>query len=469
MSEQVSYYQQPEELPFTTSIQGNSMPRPQKSDTGTTHSAQNQWIYEQRGSIITAKIWNTPYTSVETSSHTSVPKTYDAEQKKRERLYGIADFRLRYGPETARQDILNDITSYLGEYRLQVQKYDFDQYYTHGQDGELKLRAKPSDISMTEIGEHAIKDRNARRLSTYKESADLMGIKKIESLVALAKQGDTILYASPPDPKVGFGYGFVYIGDVEVTNTQEKVLHMTAIRIDNKPTLDQFNSAFSMLTQQEVKHKEPNDFIRGIHLLKRTVHPSEVDFVLQGNFDFTPDANAQLRMQTVMRRLKPYKTHFTDSVLSGVSGEEQEEEFFNLENLTIQFAKEYDADIKNGKVGVFRGESKVSRQEYHRSVRENSHRPPPVSGGSCPENQMTQSPDMYGIGSTFGSPTMVVSYSPMGVTQSGVECKPIVCPACGWKPIGAQLNQVGITIKSCPQEIEDKKTGKKKLCGYTPK
>lgn len=319
------------------------------------------------------------------------------EIKEPERFHDGYVFRLDYSPTTPDAVLQNDVITYLEEYRLQVKKSRYDLLYTRGDDDLLALRSSDNGESMLIIGQNSIKDREKQGKSIKKETADLIGMQKIQEYMEEAIEGETLLWASPPDPEVGYDYGFFYIGTVEKIDEEQKRLKMAAMRLDKGPTLRQFNSALSLLSQEEIHFDTVNQFISNPLRLKREVTQSEIDFVLGGSFEFVKDHREEARINEIKIKLQPYIDTFKSMVKEGASESMLRRMMFALENYTIY--------LKGEKAKIIFETEKKSSGSF---IDQYSYIPPKVIG-SCDIAPSGSSANMLGYGSIF-SPTL----APMG-------------------------------------------------------
>ena len=306
-------------------------------------------------------------------------------------------FRIDYAPDTPDAVLQNDVVTYLEEYRLKVQKSHYDLLYTKGNDGQLALRSSDNGGSMVAIGRNAISDRLKNGHSVVKESADLLGMQKIEEYMTDAKAGDTILWASPPDPSVGYDYGFFYVGQVEALQGEGKRLKMAAIRLDNSPALQQFNSALSLLKQEPVAFETVNEFISNPQRIERAVAEQELDFVLKGTFEFQADPKEEAKKLYIKTKIQPYIDTLKLFVKDGASKNILRRMMFALENYTLQLSSEYDQGV-SGQTVVYEDASRsLSLGQF---IDRHAYVPPKVVG-SCDVDSSATSPNTLGYTSIF--------------------------------------------------------------------
>jgi len=303
-------------------------------------------------------------------------------------------FRLDYPPSTPDAVLQEDVLTYLKEYRLKVKKSQYEILYTRDDNNSLALRSSDNGESMLKIGHNAIQDRERQGKSVKKETADLIGMQKIQEYVKAASEGDTLLWASPPDLDVGYDYGFFFVGTVQKIDDAQKKLNVSAIRLDKDPALSQFNTALSLLTQEKIHHETVNQFISNPLHVKREVTESELDFVLRGTFEFVRDQAEEKRVNTITIKLQPYIDTFKSLVREGAPKSMLRRMMFALENYAIQLKDEEWENV------VFDDE----KPAFGNFIDQFAFAPPKVIG-SCDIAPSGSSPNVLGYNSIF-SPTL---------------------------------------------------------------
>lgn len=381
------------------------------------------------------------------------------EQLTKPIIKGSESFRLEYDPATPDKALWNDIVSYLGEYRFQVQKYNYKLFYSHAEDG-LHIRGEEKGKSLLEIGRKGIEDRQRRGEVTKKVVADYLGMQKMEALVANAKDGDTIMYASPADPEEGYTYGFFYIGHVVQGPNQDKHLDMTAIRLDKYQDLDRYNTAIKLLTGKNPNATTVNQFIAEPQIVDRMVSSVEIDFVMKGVFDFATDKHKQGQFASIIQAMTPYIQEFITMIKSGTSSAVLETAFYALENyaLALQQAPQQDSQITTRRTS-----DRVAYQTPPSSLamlaQTHGYEPPKVRGtcgSSSKKDKFGRSADVFGAGSLFGT-GITKNYVEELLETDDEEKEGFLCPNCniGWVK-GNQCPHCKITAEEWAEKNPDK-------------
>lgn len=317
--------------------------------------------------------------------------------KKKKNFGGSEAFRLEYDPRTPEKALYDDIVSYLGEYRFQLPEYRFTQFY--GADNIL--RSELGD-PMVKVGEEGIKQRIADGESVDKVTADVSGLKKVQSILADAKDGDRIIYASPPDPEYGFTYGFMYDGRVEEIAGGEKQLHMRALRLENNPQLSQFNESYLHVSGSKYSFATPNEFIENpVHVTKQ-LSDVDINHILYTCFQFDSDANQQIIFQEVIAEMDPYIRKVIKMIQK--EDDQQGKAMHALENYAIILKDKKEQQGKR-EVLIFSEEKQKVPDDFGNFMKAYGYQPPAVAG-SCGLTAKggRGGNDMFGTGSVFGFP-----------------------------------------------------------------
>lgn len=342
-------------------------------------------------------------------------------------------FRIEYQPNISEKILLDDVVSYLGEYRFGLQKYSYDLTFKEG-----KLRDLHRNEPMTDLAQRAI-DRKFResRLS-LREQTEKEGFLNLDQQLSSAQDGNTVVWASPPGPKEeGFGdYGFIFIGKVKEKNSAEKQLKMTAIRVE-KPTLSQFNQAWRLLTGETTDRKTPEEFLRNPQIIREDLQEGYIDALLGMSFNFQPKKEEQGEFMKIIREMDPLLKDFVYLVRSG-SSQEKIKALNVLENYALKLKQ--DDETKN--IIYVRPRDDLRIKDI---VGEFGHKPPAAAGscGSTTRNEFTSSNIL-----TRGSLLNSLSENQEWFT----------CPKCSYKadgPIGNTCPGCGLTKEEYVQETGD--------------
>ncbi len=292
-----------------------------------------------------------------------------------ENLQNVHDMELR-----------DDIRSYLGEYRLNVQEYNYKLRFSSGQDG-LRLRDVYGGEALSAKAARTIEKRRRFGEPTQREEAELLGIISLEDQLRFAQNGDTILWASPPGPKnEGYGdYGFIYVGNI-LTNGQALHLSMTAIRIE-QPTITQFNQAFTALSDIRTDFDCAEDFLQTPRVIRQEVDLGLIETILRRCFSFEKN-NTEGVFQKVISKLRPMVEEFIDFVKGGVK-EEKLRAFYALENYALELKGCYEHERQ----GTFYFDDRRYQPLYD-IMRTHGHKPPRVTG-SCGPSGETKSNGLF--------------------------------------------------------------------------
>lgn len=180
-------------------------------------------------------------------------------------------FKVEFYERAKREQIREDLVSYLGEYRFEVPEFTYEMNIRGG-----KLTDPTSGELMTSKAKKAIEDRRKDRLNISRETAELSGLLSLESQLKENPKGTVVWFSPPGEKNEGYGdYGFGYTGKVE-----DDKLKMTAIRLESPQILD-FNRASLALFSKEFEKAE--DFLSSPMVLD--IEEGMVKDFIQGNFN----------------------------------------------------------------------------------------------------------------------------------------------------------------------------------------
>ncbi|OGK23924.1 hypothetical protein A2954_02345 [Candidatus Roizmanbacteria bacterium RIFCSPLOWO2_01_FULL_37_12] len=251
-------------------------------------------------------------------------------------------FRTEYSPKINPQALRKDIDSYLAEYRFSVQKYHYELRYGIASRGVIRLTDIENGEPMIDKAQKTIDRRIKEGKNIDRELAEHQGIRSLEKQIQKANLGDNIVWMSPPGPKSdGYGdYGFIFLGKIDRVDelTQEKHLAMSAIRVEN-PTLAQFNTAFTLLTGQDINFYRAEEFLSTP--VVATFFIENPALVLANTFKLkTTNINDQL-FEQIAPLLSPYIEDFIKYVQQGESKEFLFHALQTIELLVLDLIKEY--------------------------------------------------------------------------------------------------------------------------------
>jgi hypothetical protein len=363
---------------------------------------------------------------VEISKKAQIPQEKYGEnisylRKKSRETVGSDAFNLEYDAPPTRDELRRDIVSYLGEYRLQAQKYSYELTFGRDRDkrGPITLRDQDQGEAMVYKTKRVIEERKRKGEPIHREEAEDKGIALLNEQLRFAKTGDTVMWASPPGPKEqGYGeYGFIYAGKVTKHTNGQARLAMSAIRIE-KPTIEQYNLAFTALTGEKMNAKKAEDFLASPKLIKKNIEEREVDSVLQENFNFSPDFKEKVKFLSIIKQMEPLIEDFLEIMEHGSSAEKLKG-FYKLENYALKLKKEYEK------------EEKIVYQKIVRlnDLEDKYSKKPPIAKGSCGKTgESAKSNNLIIAGRGGRGAGFLLSHDRFG-------SRAFNCPACGQENI----------------------------------
>jgi hypothetical protein len=346
-----------------------------------------------------------------------------------------SDFRLEYKGNVSDQALIDDITSYLGEYRFNLPKFSYTLKFSNG-----RLRDPHRGDPMQDLTQRSIDKKVSEGNRTSRERAEKRGIMSLDHQLISAKNEDTIVWASPPGPKEeGYGdYGFVFIGQVKEHDTLEKTIQMTAIRVES-PTIGQFNRAIYLLTDEKTDYQTDEEFLANPKVLNKHLEEGYVDALLGRSFSFKPNQEEQEKFEMIMRQMSPLISDFIRSVKNPwKSKEEKIKELYALENYALKLKEDYARPERRRDNFMINYNSKPTLAGI---TGEYGHEPPKVAG-SCPTS----------------SNSNILSKSSV-LNSLFDEQEWFHCPKCGYQATGP----IGDTCPECKITKEEyaQKTGRK--------
>lgn len=298
-----------------------------------------------------------------------------------------SDFRLEYKESVPEQVLIDDVISYLGEYRFNLPKFSYTLKYSDG-----KIRDPHRGDPMRDLTQRSIDKKLFEGNGSSRERAEKQGIMSLDRQLMSAKEGDSVVWASPPGPKEeGYGnYGFIFIGNVKVNNLSEKIVQMTAIRLED-PKIEQFNKAMYLLAGEKIDHKNAEEFLADSKVVSGHLQEDYVDALLGRVFSFKPSRKEQEKFEMIMRQMSPLISDFIRSVKDPwKTKEEKIKELYSLENYALKLKRDYDHPENRGEnfIANFKAAPRLPDMvgEYGKE--------PPKAAGSCPsssKNSLTSS------------------------------------------------------------------------------
>lgn len=280
-------------------------------------------------------------------------------------------FKVEFYERAKRQQVRDDLVSYLGEYRFEIPQFNYELGVKEG-----KLTDPETGDFMTDKARKAIKDRASDGLKTSREFAELKGLGVLES--QLSKKG-TIIWFSPQGAKEdGYGdYGFAYVGNLE-----EDKLKMTAIRLES-PTLSDFNRATSSLFNKEFETAE--EFLSSPQIID--IDQEEVKQFIKGNF-YIKDERWGRVFDKSMRSMRNVIDDCVDLIMYGTE-EQKHTALHVVENLSIELKAKYSSQLKSENIDYI----PLSLSSAMKTRRYTA--PPPKVLGSCGATSQPESNDIF--------------------------------------------------------------------------
>jgi hypothetical protein len=291
---------------------------------------------------------------------------------------------------------------------------------------------------MESLTQKAIDKKNCEGKSSSREGAEKTGIRSLDFQLSLAQNGDTIVWASPPGPKEDdYGnYGFIFVGKVDVKNSAEKKINMTAIRIEN-PSIPQFNKAMRLITGKQVDNKIPEEFLRNPKVLMEDLNEGYIDSVLGMSFNFRPKKEEKEKFMKIIQRINPLIKDFVNLVKSGVR-DGKIEALNVLENYFLMLKNDYKNETENVIYQKSEGNLNIT------ALMGSYGQKPPEVRGSC--------------GSTGSKNSLTSSnFLTRGSSINGLneDEEWFTCPKCSYKangPVGNQCPGCGLTKEEYARE-----------------
>lgn len=340
-------------------------------------------------------LWGSKSVRGEEHPREDIPKTEERTKGKR---LGTDAFNLEYEKAATKRNIRTDILTYLLEYRLKVQEYSYKYTYGKGEKGEgnTELRTDGERKSVFQMTKRTIKEREERGLPTHREEAEKKGAQTINKKLQTAEEGDILLWASPPGPKSeGYGdYGFLFVGVVAQSEEKDaqqgdRTVYMKAIRLE-KPTIEQYNTAWSQLCGIETKDQQADFFLASPTI--RKLAPDVVRQTLQETFTFTVDPKKHKIAEQVLKDADRL-IHTLEKAIQTGTDTEKLEAFRAVENYTIERQAYYE---KNGLDEKKPPRETRSTQQLTASY--GSYAPPAAQGSCGASNMVGGGGNMFSMG-----------------------------------------------------------------------
>lgn len=288
-------------------------------------------------------------------------------------------FPLRELQSVSRQGLFKHITTYLGEYRFNQAIDTYGLIYN----GQLQLRGEHESRPLVSQIKQCIESNKAIWRSTHREEADLKGALSLEKQLENAKDGDFVLWASPPEPgSDDYGdHGYIYLGRVSTKSQpgSSKRVDMYSFRINDK-NLDSYNKAISRLTGEKINHERPEDFIANPVFFEEFVETNVIG-VLSETCNFAQDKYEEKAVAETLRILQPYIHGFIGLVRQGAPKEDLAHAFAAIEKHAIEVWSSIRQSYEtNSAIINFEDLTKLS---FYALVNRYNGFPLPQAAGSC--------------------------------------------------------------------------------------
>lgn len=365
---------------------------------------------------------------------------YGESQQVLRETAGSNAFKIEYLPDHSDAEIREDIISYLGEYRFNLKKYDYELQFCTSPAGRHELQDVHRGESMMAKAKRAIEIRKVRGEPTQREEAELSGIKNLEDSLRFAKSGSTVIWASPPGAKEeGYGdYGFIFMGKIDKSSPSKTRLLMTAIRLE-KPSINDFNRSLTLLTEEEFNFTTAEEFIQNPFIFGEPIEKDYLENVLEKCFLFEANDNEKIVFKNVISKLDPTIDEFVRFIRYG-KREEKVKAFNSIENYALELKKRYK---QSGNIRY------LDERERH-EVRNLSGLisrygfEPPVVRGSCGSTKNMKSNNILNNG-----------FEALRRSLPGEEDEWFTCPKCSYKadgPVGNKCPGCGLTKEDYSKE-----------------
>lgn len=333
-------------------------------------------------------------------------------------------FRPELYEQAKSQQIVDDLTSYLGEYRFNVPEFNYKIKISSG-----RLLDPNTEEDMEDKAQKAIEERQKNGLSAVREVAEKEGLSSIANQLVQNPTG-TVIWFSPPGLKEdGYGeYGFAFVG-----KAKGNMLEMTAIRLE-KPKIADFNVASNALWGEEYKSAE--DFLRSSKVVNED--PLVVkDFIL-GNFEIRDQKTKEVFRKS-LNKLKGGIDQVAKIIQSGTE-KEKRSAINTLENLAIEIKGKLESSF-NEQI-IFLEDFKLPDFALAMRMQKYQTAPPPIPG-SCGMTGKIESSNIFG--KLFNSDS--------NLSKNSQEW--FNCPKCSYKadgPVGNTCPGCGLTKEQYAQE-----------------
>ncbi|HLL61256.1 MAG TPA: hypothetical protein VK338_06055 [Candidatus Nitrosocosmicus sp.] len=353
---------------------------------------------------------------------------------------GSDAFRQEYDRDVPPESLRKDIESYLGEYRFQLQTYDYELEFSFDPlSNEFALRDVDKKEPLKEMAKKAIKRREEEWKSTTREIAEYQGILSLEEQIASASDGGTIIWGSPPGAKEdGYGdYGFVYIGRIQTNpDSHGKKIRMQAVRVEN-PSMHQYKRGLTKLSGRLFPFESSEQFLATPIISENVV--SNPEQILKDEFNFAVDPQKEMIFRKVIRTLTPRINEFISLVKQGYPKQDLLRMFNAIEDYALDLRTYYE-ETEKGDTNIIFLRRPDNLQTFDQMLQRYDYEPPEVLG-SC-----GSSGNSSNIFDGFSSLKSILGYS---------ERSDFICPKCNKSskpPVGDSCPKCGFTKKEAAKK-----------------
>lgn len=286
-------------------------------------------------------------------------------------------FRPEFYEQAKNQQVIDDLTSYLGEYRFNVSEFNYTIRISNG-----RLLDPNTHEDMEEKAQKAIEERKRNNLNITREISEKEGLNSMRNQLNQNPEG-TIVWLSPPGSREdGYGeYGFGFVGKIN-----GDMLEMTAIRLEN-PKISDFNKASNALWGESYKSTE--DFLRSPRVVD--IDTNIVTEFIHGNFEIR-DKKTKEVFRKSLGRLKGAIDHAARIIQSGTEREKRNA-MNTLENLALEIKGRFESFVDEQV--IFAADFKLPDFTLAMNMQRYQTTPAPVFG-SCGMTGKIESSNIFG-------------------------------------------------------------------------
>jgi len=289
---------------------------------------------------------------------------------------GSKAFNIEFEQNSTERELLDNIVSYLGEYRFNIPQYHYQFVFRDGH-----VRDTYRYESLKEKSERNLLKRRKFAEPVHRELAEDEGISSLDKQLIQAKSGDSLLWVSLPGPKdQGYGdYGFVYYGDIR-RQIGFSDIAMTAIRIEN-PTLSQANRLLQTITGGKEEYKSAENLLAKPQIIAGGLSKEHLDDLIKNLFGSKDERKRREIFDRVVGQMQPLFKEFIQLTKKG-STEEKLEAFYGLENYALELKKRIEKEDweKEEKIIFFSDRGVIPTLAL---IAKNYGYEPPQAAGSC--------------------------------------------------------------------------------------